>query len=268
MQKFASVSAVALLVYWCLPLGAGAQISPVPPPARGQAYVNKLIADSQAAAAIGTPPIDDENWYFCDASGYYYPWVQGCPVAWKKVLKDPGVDLPPLPPQASSQQNGVFHDVYADRFAEIRQTYLEQLQAYRLERLREQQAAVAASQAQKEREAYEKKGYRFVTIPDFDLDAKTYKPSQKIVITGMFEVMGEADWLTNIPYADNAINIGLLSEDSPRDVRAALQRCRLSKVCRITLTGHTQQCKITNFGVAYKDAVCLHVDAIGPNFAS
>jgi len=36
--------------------------------------------------AYQPPPPDSGNWYYCNSSGQYYPYVRGCPEGWQAVM--------------------------------------------------------------------------------------------------------------------------------------------------------------------------------------
>jgi len=55
----------------------------------------------QAPATPAPPPPAPQNWYYCEASKAYYPYVASCPGGWRAVPATPGtapVAAPSTPP--------------------------------------------------------------------------------------------------------------------------------------------------------------------------
>jgi hypothetical protein len=50
----------------------------------------------QAPATPAPPPPPPQNWYYCDASRAYYPYVPTCPGGWRAVPATPSTE-PPAP---------------------------------------------------------------------------------------------------------------------------------------------------------------------------
>lgn len=47
------------------------------------------------------PPPPTQYWYYCEASGSYYPYVATCPGGWKQVPATPQAPAPALAPEAA-----------------------------------------------------------------------------------------------------------------------------------------------------------------------
>lgn len=58
-------------------------------------YVADVVYDPGMVAPPGAPPVapvagpQPGYWYYCQASGAYYPYVQSCPVPWTPVAPTP-----------------------------------------------------------------------------------------------------------------------------------------------------------------------------------
>jgi hypothetical protein len=50
-----------------------------------------IVVKSRETAPAPTPPV--VNWYYCEASKEYYPYVASCPSGWKVVPATPAIDL-------------------------------------------------------------------------------------------------------------------------------------------------------------------------------
>lgn len=75
--------------YLGLALGAGAlwYLAPRPTYVYPEPYVPPVVVAPQAPAVAVQPQIP--VWYYCDASGAYYPHVQSCPSGWREVPATP-----------------------------------------------------------------------------------------------------------------------------------------------------------------------------------
>jgi len=51
----------------------------------------------QAPATPAPPPPAPQNWYYCEASKAYYPYVPSCPSGWRAVPATPGTPPAPAP---------------------------------------------------------------------------------------------------------------------------------------------------------------------------
>jgi len=54
----------------------------------------------QAPATPAPPPPQPQNWYYCDASKGYYPYVPSCAAGWRVVPATPS-PTPPMPTPAA-----------------------------------------------------------------------------------------------------------------------------------------------------------------------
>jgi hypothetical protein len=50
------------------------------------AYSQANAAPVYIAPPRPMPPPPSENWYYCDSSGQYYPYVRNCPEGWQAVM--------------------------------------------------------------------------------------------------------------------------------------------------------------------------------------
>ena len=104
---------------------------------------------------------------------------------------------------------------------------------------------------------------RRISISDLDLDKKTIPDSATLVVSGIYYTVGQQEWLGLMPDNAGAPRIGLITEDAPRDVRAIIQRCRLSTMCSTILVGHLGECEQTFVGEPYAADRCLFVTGVG-----
>lgn len=69
-------------------------IYPYPDPYLPPVVVVQPAPDAAPATTIVPPPA--QNWYYCEASKSYYPYVSSCPAGWKTVPATPaGTATPP-----------------------------------------------------------------------------------------------------------------------------------------------------------------------------
>jgi hypothetical protein len=48
-----------------------------------------VVVVQQPATAYAPPPPVVGNWYYCESSQAYYPYVAGCPEGWRVVPATP-----------------------------------------------------------------------------------------------------------------------------------------------------------------------------------
>jgi hypothetical protein len=109
------------------------------------------------------------------------------------------------------------------------------------------------------------RGYKRITVKDLYLDAKSYAANQtKIAVPGFYKAKSlhdqrlyssYDDFMMHTYQSDEALNVGLLTDDGSRSLREYLLRCVAG--CKVTILGHADQCVATNvFGATTHD-VCL-----------
>lgn len=116
----------------------------------------------------------------------------------------------------------------------------------------------------------ESRGYKYISIEDYQLDANTMRLGQKLIVTGYYEVEGNYQTLSQYPTItiSNGYKINVLTDNSPRSARKKLidlQRsmpCARYRPCSLTLLGHITSCRHTYMGMKVRDTVCLDVDDI------
>ena len=70
-------------------------IYPYPDPYQPSVIV-EMSKESQSTTAAAPAP---QNWYYCEASKDYYPYVSACPGGWKTVPATPPSQTPIPPPR-------------------------------------------------------------------------------------------------------------------------------------------------------------------------
>jgi len=148
--------------------------------------------------------------------------------------------------------------------------------------------ATVKKQLKQQMKKDEAKGYHWISIADYQLDARSMpkgSKGEKLVITGFYEVAGNFQTLTQMPtfLAPSEYKILLLTDDARRSVRKKLidlQRpteelvpcggdettppstLPLWRVCSLTILGHVTSCTQTFMGRRVRDTVCIDVDDI------
>lgn len=119
----------------------------------------------------------------------------------------------------------------------------------------------AATNARKT--ADEARGYIHVSLTDLFLDYKTMPLGSKRAVSGNYRMLGQLEALLDAPPLETGPKIVLLTESSPRAVRARLLEhpCRIA-YCKVMVLGHTVQCTVTQPGVLVRADVCFAVDEI------
>jgi hypothetical protein len=59
------------------------------PPAVMGSYAEPAYAEQSVAQAAPAPSQTQGDWYYCAASGAYYPYVGECPAGWQRVPAQP-----------------------------------------------------------------------------------------------------------------------------------------------------------------------------------
>jgi alpha/beta superfamily hydrolase len=125
------------------------------------------------------------------------------------------------------------------------------------EELGKEQLAVSVK---KQNEALKARGYKHMPFADFELDAKTIPLGTKIAITGLYQIDGKMEKLTEsiIP---NALSIILITDSASRSTRKRFLECRgVGSFCTMTLLGYTSKCDVTLFGRHVSTDICLVVE--------
>jgi TPR repeat protein len=126
---------------------------------------------------------------------------------------------------------------------------------------------LAANNQIKEDEA---RGYRHISIADYQLDADSMRIGRKLIVSGFYEVEGDVQTLSKYPSfaIPNQYHIYLLTDNAPRYARKKLIdfqqpiQCGSSRPCRLTFLGHIEKCTYSVLGRKVRDTVCLDVDDI------
>jgi hypothetical protein len=246
---------------------------------------------------IASPALGAGNWYYCDPAQAYYPHVANCSSPWREVPSStdstPPEKTPPPPiggivcqtDEGSDQKLEVLLPAQCD--ARIAKFRTEEAARTRKE---EQEAAArdAAARAQRDEEARHREeavirqaqqdiaaGYRKITFDDFALDGKDFSSTeQKVIVSGLYIRMGQSDYLAQSILALGMAReygkldqvIGLLIDDSPREVRRAFLNCRNNMIaaqagCTATSVGRVVSCMRTTL-VGSSTLPCIAVDDI------
>jgi hypothetical protein len=115
--------------------------------------------------------------------------------------------------------------------------------------------AAQAQAIEEQRQADERNGFRRISVSDLELDKETIKGG--VITTGFVLQDGGIEWLVEYPSTPGTPKVGIMSAEAPREVRQALQRCRLSGICRLTLMGYMTSCEMTIMGKVVKNDRCL-----------
>jgi hypothetical protein len=139
--------------------------------------------------------------------------------------------------------------------------------AERRRRDAEEQAAAAERRAQK-LGAERKRGYERISFETFHLDGKALAANEaKVSIQGYYQKIGQIETLspsnldTRNPTTWNQLNIGLLTDDAPRNIRKRFLDCRTTTQfgCQIVIGGRITMCTTTTL-VGSKISPCLIVE--------
>ncbi len=208
------------------------------------------------------PPIGDGHWYYCDATRAYYPFVKACSGPWRQVPASGPVPPAPPVPLWVQQRGAAFLKYWEDDKANIVWEYQRAIEESKqaAEEHKRQEEAMARERTRRDED--ERTGYKYMSVSDLVLDKKILSPKTKLIIKGFYQPVGDVDWLVEYFRVPNTPKIGLLLDDAPRNVRATLQRCRLSHGCAVTLIGHVGECEHLFLGTAYETDQCLFVDGI------
>jgi hypothetical protein len=143
-------------------------------------------------------------------------------------------------------------------------------------RRREAQEQAAAAEAEKKRRAQisaqieteRNRGYERISFETFQLDGRRLAASEaKVSIQGYYQKIGQIETLSPSdmaalnPTVRDELNIGLLTDDAPRNIRKYFLDCRTtSKLgCRIVIWGRATMCTTTTL-VGSKNSPCLIVE--------
>ena len=122
-------------------------------------------------------------------------------------------------------------------------------------------------------EVYQKdeaRGYKQISITDFELDSRTMRTGTKLAINGFYQVTGQFETIVETVMATqmpNAYRLFLLTENAPRKARKQLLElrngtCGMSGICPMTILGHVSKCNVTWLGKPVRSTTCLSVDDI------
>ena len=115
------------------------------------------------------------------------------------------------------------------------------------------------------------RGYKRITVKDLYLDGKFYAANEtKVAVPGFYKTYGRHNERLYGSYNDfmmhnfqsvEALHIGLITEDSSRNLREYLLRCVAG--CNVTILGHVGHCVETSvFGATAQD-ICLVAEDMG-----
>jgi len=128
----------------------------------------------------------------------------------------------------------------------------------------EKQNAAPLKKAEARIAADEARGYKHTTFTDFFLDYRTIPLGSKRAVSGLYQVFGEYETLTEIP-SDNpwagTPRVALLTATAPRDVRERLlvYVCRAA-FCPVVLLGRTVSCTIRHLGGQARNDICFAIE--------
>jgi hypothetical protein len=143
----------------------------------------------------------------------------------------------------------------AEQEEEARKTQQAELEKQNAARLKKAEARIAADEV---------RGYKHTTFTDFFLDYRTIPLGSKRAVSGLYQLFGEYETLTEIP-SDNpwggTPRVALLTATAPRDVRERLlvYVCRAA-FCPVVLLGRTVSCTIRRLGGQARVDVCFAID--------
>lgn len=135
----------------------------------------------------------------------------------------------------------------------------ERMQREELKRQAEAQRTAAGAR----KTADEARGYVHVSFRDLFLDYKTMPLGTKRAVLGNYRKLGQLEALLDTPPIETGPRIVLLTESSPRAVRARLLQhpCGIA-FCKVVVLGHTVPCAVTQPGVPVRADICFAVDEL------
>lgn len=158
------------------------------------------------------------------------------------------------PTRAKELLDGVYR--VASQLKEQEQTQARLAASSEAARKREAERQSAANESRLREDI--DRGYKHISIVDFELDSPQMSAGTKLGITGFYRVDGQLEILVEMP-RPNAPKVYIVTSAAPRDSRRRFLECRRA-LCRVTVVGHVSMCDLSWLGKQYSRTTCLIVD--------